>query len=208
MRVAEFDSSSEDEDAEVALTPLNISWLPLSIVECPQFLGICALPGCKFKDIRRCLQRDVEELQNQGVQDIFVFCTRGELSQYRVPSLLEVYQQQGFTVYHMPFPDGSAPDLQQCCQIISKLQASLENNRRTLIHCNGGLGRSALIAACLLLQLSLTMTPNKAIEILQQYRGGGAIQTVRQYNFVQEFRENYAAYQEYKDACTERSVSR
>uniref|UniRef100_A0A3Q0RWV4 Cyclin-dependent kinase inhibitor 3 n=1 Tax=Amphilophus citrinellus TaxID=61819 RepID=A0A3Q0RWV4_AMPCI len=205
---SEFDSSSEDEVGDEDLTPLRVSWLPLSIVGCPQFLGICALPGCKYKEIRRCLQRDVEELQNQGVQDVFVFCTRGELNKYRVPSLLEVYQQLGFRVHHMPFLDGDSPELEQCCQILEELQASLKNDRRTVIHCYGGLGRSALIAACLLLQLSFTMTPNKAIEILRQHRGGGAIQTVRQYNFLHEFREKYTAYRESGEVPSERSVSR
>lgn len=35
------------------------------------------------------------------------------------------------------------------------------------------------VAACLLLQLSVTLTANKAIEILREHRGGGAIQTVK-----------------------------
>lgn len=74
-----------------------------------------------------------EELQNQGVQDVFVFCTRGELSKYRVSSLLEVYQQRGFRVHHMPFLDGDAPELNQCCQILDELQISLKNDRRTVI---------------------------------------------------------------------------
>lgn len=74
-----------------------------------------------------------EELQNQGVQEVFVFCTRAELHWYRVPSLLDVYQQRGFSVHHMPFPDGDVPELEQCCRILEELQASLENNRRTLI---------------------------------------------------------------------------
>lgn len=74
-----------------------------------------------------------EELQNQGVQEVFVFCTRGELYKYRVPSLLDAYQQQGFAVHHMPFPDGDAPELEQCCRILEELQLSLENNRRTVI---------------------------------------------------------------------------
>uniref|UniRef100_A0A3Q2CI25 Cyclin-dependent kinase inhibitor 3 n=1 Tax=Cyprinodon variegatus TaxID=28743 RepID=A0A3Q2CI25_CYPVA len=180
MRTTEFDSSSEDEELdEGQLTPLHISWLPLSIVECSQYLGICALPGCKFKDVRRSLQRDVDELKNQGVQDLFVLCTRGELHIYRVPTLLEVYEQQGFTVHHTPFPDGDVPDLEQCCQILMELQRCLESNRRTVIHCYGGLGRSALIAACLLLQLSSTLTANQAIEFLREHRGGSAIQTVK-----------------------------
>uniref|UniRef100_A0A3Q2Q876 protein-tyrosine-phosphatase n=1 Tax=Fundulus heteroclitus TaxID=8078 RepID=A0A3Q2Q876_FUNHE len=136
MRTTEFDSSSDDEEEveEGQLAPLHISWLPLSIVECSQYLGICALPGCKFKDVRRSLQRDVGELKNQGVQDLFVFCTRGELSRYRVPSLLEVYEQHGFTVHHAPFPDGDVPELEQCCQILAELQVCLERNRRTVLH--------------------------------------------------------------------------
>ncbi|XP_015249700.1 PREDICTED: cyclin-dependent kinase inhibitor 3 isoform X2 [Cyprinodon variegatus] len=208
MRTTEFDSSSEDEELdEGQLTPLHISWLPLSIVECSQYLGICALPGCKFKDVRRSLQRDVDELKNQGVQDLFVLCTRGELHIYRVPTLLEVYEQQGFTVHHTPFPDGDVPDLEQCCQILMELQRCLESNRRTVIHCYGGLGRSALIAACLLLQLSSTLTANQAIEFLREHRGGSAIQTVK-YNFLHEFREKYAAYNETREAPNGRSLSR
>ncbi|CAL8302244.1 unnamed protein product [Boreogadus saida] len=208
MRTSEFDSSDEEEVCEEQLTPFHISWLPLSVVESAQFLGICALPGCKFKENRRNLQRDVDELQNQGVQDVFVFCTRGELNMYRVPSLLEAYRRQGFRVHHLPFPDGGAPELEQCGQILKELQSSLEDQRRTVIHCYGGLGRSGLIAACLLLQLSVTMTANKAIEILRELRGGGAIQTVKQYNFLHEFREKQAAFQQGRENTVERSVSR
>ncbi|XP_064176907.1 cyclin-dependent kinase inhibitor 3 isoform X1 [Anguilla rostrata] len=208
MKTTEFDSSDEEEVGEEQQTPLEISWLPLSVVECSQFLGICALPGCRYKEVRRNLQRDMGELQAQGVQDVFVLCTRGELHKYRVPCLLDAYQQRGLRVHHLPFPDGGVPELEQCCQILEELLLSIENNRKTIIHCYGGLGRSALIAACLLQKLSVTMTPDKAIEILRQLRGGGAIQTVKQYNFLHEFREKYAAHQQSKEVPCERCLSR
>ena len=73
------------------------------------------------------------ELQDQGVEDVFVFCTRGELQKYRVPSLLDTYRQKGLRVHHMPFPDGGTPELDQCCQILEQLQSNLKNNRRTVI---------------------------------------------------------------------------
>uniref|UniRef100_A0A8C6TWU6 protein-tyrosine-phosphatase n=1 Tax=Neogobius melanostomus TaxID=47308 RepID=A0A8C6TWU6_9GOBI len=134
MRTNDFDSSSDEDDIkEEELTPFHISWLPLTVVGSSQFLGICALPGCKYKDIRRSLQRDVEELQSQGVQSVFVFCTRGELNKYRVPSLLEAYRQCGFAVHHMPFLDGDAPELEHCCRILEQLRHNLDNNRRTVI---------------------------------------------------------------------------
>ncbi|XP_051507434.1 cyclin-dependent kinase inhibitor 3-like [Myxocyprinus asiaticus] len=208
MRTSGFDSSDEEDFGEEEATPLQISWLSLSVVECSQSLGICSLPGCRYKDTKRNLQKDVAELCDQGVEDVFVFCTRGELVLYRVPCLLEVYSQRGLRVHHLPFPDGGAPELSQCCCILEELQDCLQNQRRTVIHCYGGLGRSGLIAACLLLQLSVSMTPSKALEILRELRGGGAIQTVKQYNFLHEFRDKLEAYQGSKERLSERSVSR
>lgn len=210
MRVSEFDSSDEEDGGdEESYTPLQISWLSLSVVECSQFLGICSLPGCRYKDIRRNLEKDVGELCAQGVQDVFVLCERAELVRYRVPCLLECYTRSGLSVHHLPFPDGGAPELHHCTRILDELQHCLHTQRCTVIHCYGGLGRSGLIAACLLLQLSVSMTPAKAIEILRELRGGGAIQTVKQYNFLHEFREKIATYQETKESrASERSVSR
>uniref|UniRef100_A0A671KJF0 Cyclin-dependent kinase inhibitor 3 n=1 Tax=Sinocyclocheilus anshuiensis TaxID=1608454 RepID=A0A671KJF0_9TELE len=180
MRTSEFDSSDEEDFGEEEATPFQISWLSLSVVECSQSLGICSLPGCRYKEIRRNLQKDVAEMRDQGVEDVFVFCTRGELVRYRVPCLLEVYSQVFATSGIL----------------------SMHN------HCYGGLGRSGLIAACLLLQLSVSMTPSAALEILRELRGGGAIQTIKQYNFLHEFREKFEAYQETKERLSERSVSR
>ncbi|XP_068948061.1 cyclin-dependent kinase inhibitor 3 isoform X4 [Petaurus breviceps papuanus] len=132
MQTSEFDSSDE-EPVENEQTPFQVSWLPLSIVNCSQFLGLCSLPGCKFKDVRRNLQKDMEELKNYGIQDIFVFCTRGELSKYRVPNLLDFYQQHGIIIHHHPIPDGDTPDIDRCCGILQELAVCLENNRKTLI---------------------------------------------------------------------------
>ncbi|XP_077588105.1 cyclin-dependent kinase inhibitor 3 [Stigmatopora nigra] len=210
MWSGQFDSSSSSDDdvGHGDDTPFHISWIPLSEVGSSQFVGICTLPGCRFKDIRRSLQKDVEEVRQQGVQDVFVLCTLGELSKYRVPSLLEVYGQKGLSVHHMPFPDGEAPHPELCARILARLRRSLEADRRTLVHCYGGLGRSALITACLLIQLSVTMTAKRAMDILREHRGHGAIQTVKQYNFLHEFREQHGADQESGDVDVERPVSR
>ncbi|KAF6350961.1 cyclin dependent kinase inhibitor 3 [Rhinolophus ferrumequinum] len=206
LQTSEFDSSDE-EPIEDEQTPIQISWLPLSRVNCSQFLGLCALPGCKFKDIRRNSQKDTEELRSYGIQDIFVFCTRGELSKYRVPNLLTLYQQYGIITHHYPIPDGGTPDIASCCEIMEELAICLKNNRKTLIHCYGGVGRSCLVAACLLLYLSDTVSPQQAIDSLRDLRGSGAIQTIKQYNYLHEFRDKLAAHLSSRDSLS-RSVSR
>lgn len=85
--------------------------------------------------VRMCLFLGLlaEELKSYGIQDIFVFCTRGELSKYRVPNLLDLYQQYGITTHHHPIPDGGTPDIASCCEIMEELAACLKNNRKTLI---------------------------------------------------------------------------
>ncbi|KAK4821860.1 hypothetical protein QYF61_004337 [Mycteria americana] len=231
--------------------------LSLSPVYSSEFLGLCSLPGCRFKDVRRNLQKDIgessgqcisashfrvtgennmqldkllfickclnllaEELKNYGTQDIFVLCTRGELFKYRVPNLIDTYQQHGICVHHYPIPDGDAPDIAMCCKILEELRSCLESNRKTIIHCYGGLGRSCLIAACLLLWLSDALAPQQAIDSLRNLRGSGAIQTIKyralitnlvvlfqQYNYLHDFRENLAAHLATKDTIL-RSVSR
>ncbi|XP_055572548.1 cyclin-dependent kinase inhibitor 3 isoform X2 [Falco cherrug] len=205
MAMSDFDSS-DDETAEEELRPLPVSWLPLSPVYSSEFLGLCSLPGCRFKDVRRNLQKDIEELKNYGTQDIFVLCTRGELLKYRVPNLTDAYQQHGICVHHYPIPDGDAPDIAKCCKILEELRSCLESNRKTIIHCYSGLGRSCLVAACLLLQLLDTLAPQQVIDSLRNLRGSGAIQTIK-YNYLHEFRENLATHLATKDT-TLRSVSR
>ncbi|XP_064515673.1 cyclin-dependent kinase inhibitor 3 isoform X4 [Pseudopipra pipra] len=185
-------ASSDDEAAEEDPSPLHISWLSLSPLYSSKFLGLCSLPG---------------ELKNCGIQDIFVLCTRGELLKYRVPNLIDTYQQHGLCVHHHPIPDGNAPDIATCCEILEELRSCLENNRKTMIHCYGGLGRSCLVAACLLLQLSDTLAPQQVIESLRNLRGSGAIQTIKQYNFLHDFRENLAAHLATTDTVP-RSASR
>ncbi|XP_042538422.1 cyclin-dependent kinase inhibitor 3 isoform X3 [Dipodomys merriami] len=185
IQASEFDSSDE-EPGEDEQTPIQISWLPLSQINCSQFLGLCALPGCKFKDVRRNVHKDTEELRSYGIQDIFVFCTRGELSKYRVPNLLDLYQQYGIITHHHPIPDGGTPDIDSCY---------------------GGLGRSCLVAACLLLYLSDTVSPQQAIDSLRDVRGSGAIQTIKQYNYLHEFRDKLASYLSTRESLS-RSVSR
>ncbi|XP_042722588.1 cyclin-dependent kinase inhibitor 3 isoform X2 [Lagopus leucura] len=196
MHVAGFDSSDEEaaeEEEEEEPAPLPLSWLPLPPAYSSAFLAVCSLPGCRFKDIRRNLQKDIDELKSCGTQDVFVLCTKGELLKYRVPNLIDAYQECGICVHHYPIPDGDAPDVTTCCTILEELRSCLESNRKTIIHCYGGLGRSCLIAACLLLQLSDVVTPQQAIDSLRELRGSRAIQTVKQYNYIHDFRGSVAA---------------
>uniref|UniRef100_F7D748 Cyclin-dependent kinase inhibitor 3 n=1 Tax=Ornithorhynchus anatinus TaxID=9258 RepID=F7D748_ORNAN len=190
-QTCEFDSSDE-EPVEGERTPFHISWLDPSPVHYPQFLGLCSLPGCRFKDVGRNLQKDLGEPKSCGARDLFVFCTRGELARYRVPDLPDAYRRPGFAVHRHPFPDGDAPAVAGCRAILDELAACLDADRKTVIHCYGGLGRSCLVAACLLLRLSDTGAIQEVIDGLRNPRGSGAIQT-RKVMGVRDFEKGETA---------------
>ncbi|XP_065286018.1 cyclin-dependent kinase inhibitor 3-like [Dermacentor albipictus] len=185
---------ASDEDVsgdclQPVVTPIKIDWLDLSSFGYPDSLGLSALPGCRFKETWRDVVRDVEYLKLEDVSDVFVLCTRGELSLYRVPTLLAEYESHGMTVHHFPVLDGTAPAIGQMLDILREIGEAVQQGKRALVHCFGGLGRTGVVAACLLLNLDDSMTPERAVRKVQELRGTRAIQTVKQYNFIHDFRQ-------------------
>ncbi|XP_048738037.1 cyclin-dependent kinase inhibitor 3-like [Ostrea edulis] len=204
-----FDSS-DDDSGEVDLSPLEISWLDLTCYGYETPVGITSLPGCRFKDVWRSLENDIKCLVSEEVQDVYCLCSKGELNKYRVQWLLHELSGAGLTVHHFPFLDGQPPATAQLMRIVEELKISLKNNRKAIIHCYGGLGRSCVVGACVLMTLDSEMTPEKAIEKMKELRGPRAVQTVKQFNYVNEFRQTLADFlKEFEDVDVKtRSLSR
>nr|XP_038035382.1 cyclin-dependent kinase inhibitor 3 [Anas platyrhynchos] len=129
--------------------PAENCLLSLSPIYSSKLLGVCSLPGCTFKDVRRNLQQDIgessdqcrsashfhgrDELKNYGTWDRFVLCTRGKLLKYRVPNLIDAYQQHGICVH------GDTPDIAECCRILEELRSWV-----SAVRCYSGLGHLCL----------------------------------------------------------------
>ena len=98
---------------------------------------------------------------------------------------LESIEDAGMQYVRFPIVDGSVPD--EASNLIWKSQLSpmlineLKNGRKLFIHCRGGLGRTGLIAAKLLVELGLE--PEQAISITRQVRKG-AIENKSQEHWV------------------------
>ncbi|XP_013396306.1 cyclin-dependent kinase inhibitor 3 isoform X2 [Lingula anatina] len=202
-----FDSSDDEENEELDLSPFIVNWLDMSCVGCAEQLGISGLPGCRFKDTWRSLETDIVTLKGMEITEVFVLCTKGELNKYRVPYLLHEYTGADFNVHHHPFPDGQAPSVAGMVKMLEELKVNLMQGRKTLLHCFGGLGRSCVVAACLLMYMDESLDSESAIQRLRQLRGPGAVQSVKQYNFIHDFRKNLEEYEQGKEEAS-RSVSR
>ncbi|OWF43833.1 cyclin-dependent kinase inhibitor 3-like [Mizuhopecten yessoensis] len=188
-----FDSSDE-ESGELDVSPFKISWLDLSFLSCSAKFGVCALPGCRFKDTWRSLENDLKAIKREEVTDVFCLCSKGELNKYRVPWLLHEMSATEITVHHHAFPDGQVPSFPLLTKIVDEIHSNLMNNKTTLIHCYGGLGRSCLVTACLMMVMDPGMEPDVAIQKVRDLRGHAAVQSVKQYNFLHDFRSSLEAY--------------
>ncbi|CAL4114137.1 unnamed protein product, partial [Meganyctiphanes norvegica] len=185
-----FDSSeSEEEGNDVpSMQVLKVDWLDMSFMGCPHNIAISGLPGCRFRGVQHNLNVDLDKIQQLGISDTIVLVTRGEMRKYRVPSLLSEYQARGIMVHHYPFLDGTAPSMDIVMDVLETTRRLLEDSRRILLHCMGGLGRACVMASCILQYHNNALTPDQSIFLLRELRGAAAVQTVKQYNFIQDFR--------------------
>ncbi|NJE60276.1 dual specificity protein phosphatase family protein [Thermococcus sp. 21S7] len=68
------------------------------------------------------------------------------VEEFELPYSLDEWQKRGVEVFHSPVRDFSAPALEQLLEILRWIEARVEEGKRVLIHCMGGLGRSGTVA--------------------------------------------------------------
>eukprot|EP00118_Oscarella_pearsei_P005015 m.22327 g.22327 ORF g.22327 m.22327 type:complete len:204 (+) comp28326_c0_seq8:75-686(+) len=184
-RMDDFDTSDE-EDGLVDQKELDIAWVPLpGQPKEAKLLALSALPGCRFRSIRRSLKCDIDTVVAAGIKEVIVLCTNQELERYKVSTLIYEYACAELVIRHDPIEDGGVPSFGLLAEICSHI---LNCGKPILIHCFGGVGRSCLVAALFLMLLNERLTPADAIEMVKNLRGPRAIQSVKQYNMIHEFR--------------------
>jgi len=77
-------------------------------------------------------------------------------------------RQHNVDLLHLPTLDGSAVDTELLHRGVTWINRQLERHEKVLIHCEHGIGRSALLACCVL--VSRGRTPRLAIERVKAAR--------------------------------------
>lgn len=128
-------------------------------------------------------------LTELGFTDVICLLTKSEFRKFRVKDLLVEYANHGLHCSHFPIEDGMAPDVADIEAILTEVIANIHGGHKVLIHCFGGVGRSGVVAACLMLRMASNLTSDEVIRRLRQVRGPRTIQSVKQFNFVNDYRE-------------------
>ncbi len=161
------------------------------------WLAITLAPGKKTigSAVRwdRDLDTDLDRLVTLGATVLAPLLEDHELRGLAIPGLVEAARARGLEVVRFPIRDAGVPrSMPTTIDYVSGLAARVRRGERVVVHCNGGLGRSGLIAACARAALGLDTDAGAAIAAVREPRPG-AIETPAQERFVEEFLDAWDA---------------
>ena len=175
--------TSETHPLQIATLNLA-SGARLGMTFCP---GKCD-PNAMTGAWQRNLDADLKAVAAWGATGLVTLMEEHELEMLRVPDLGYKTAALNMQWYHLPIRDVSIPDasFEAAWETQGReLRAHLTNGQGVVVHCRGGLGRTGLIAARLLIELG--EDPNRALSLVRQARLG-AVETREQEEYVLKLR--------------------
>lgn len=149
-------------------------------------LGLTLCPGKKDPEYGwdRDLQEDLRVIRNWGASLIISLIEPHEFRLLQVPEFGDSATQFGMSWIHLPIRDVDIPDDRfesGWSAVRPEIHHRIGTGERILIHCRGGLGRTGLVAARILVERGCL--PRDAVHRVRAVRPG-AIETLAQEQYV------------------------
>jgi len=152
-------------------------------------IGLTICPGKQGRGLysgvwKRDLQKDLDSITQWPATSLITLMQSHEFSLLNIQDFEATATQQPFDWLYLPIEDMHVPDalwLEEWRMHSQSLRQTLDSNQNIVIHCRGGLGRTGMVAALLLIDNG--MGNRRAIDLVRQARPG-AIETYEQEQFV------------------------
>jgi protein-tyrosine phosphatase len=123
-----------------------------------------------------------------GISAVLSLLTPGEEDDLGLTDEAHAVASNGMEFLSLPIPDRQVPNSEtELNAILESLNARLSSRKNVVVHCRQGVGRSGLVAACLL--VSKGLTPKAAVETVSAARGLSIPETREQREWI----DHYAA---------------
>jgi len=164
---------------------LWVDWLPQSTLGGQGRCGLTICPG--RADRGRELAQDLDDLVSAGTTRVVALLSAAEMEWAGVSQLGREVRARGMKFEHLPIQDQDCPELAEAQELCALLRAAIDQGEVVVLHCMGGLGRSGLIAASLLVDAGLSASA--AISEVREARDPRAVETQKQEDFVSRYAE-------------------
>jgi len=166
---------------------------PLRIAQVPAGAGLVGLTICPGKrdasvfgaSWDRDLDADVRVIREWGAAAVVTLIEDHEFGMLGVERLSQAVRDAGMEWHHLPIRDVHVPDARfeaGWASAVVRIGDRLRNGERVLVHCRGGLGRTGMVAARLLVEFA-GATPQQALDDVRAARHG-AVETPEQEAWV------------------------
>jgi len=134
------------------------------------------------------LEDEVRSLRTSGVEVLVSLLTRDETAELDLVEEASTCAAAGLEFLAFPFPDRGVPaSPAEALGLVRRLAALVAGGQVVAIHCRQGIGRSALMAACVL--AALGDQPDQAFERVARARGCAVPDTAEQRAWTRRFAE-------------------
>lgn len=144
-------------------------------------LGIAGKPR-----LGEALEDQIASWQKDGIHLVVSLLEEKEIAALSLATEGYLCQKYSVGFVSHPVPDRGVPSsVSDTAALVQSLKPPLQNGKAIAIHCRDGIGRSAVIAACVL--TSFGVEPKKAFDLIAAARGFKVPDTEAQRNWVAAF---------------------
>lgn len=137
------------------------------------------------------LEDEIISWQRAGVDTVCSLLTPEEEADLDMAQESSTAQAHGMRFLSFPIPDRQVPvSASRLATALVQLEAELAAGRNVVLHCRQGIGRTGLVAACLLLTKGID--PETAIKRLSQARGTAVPETPEQRRWIDHYANTWA----------------
>lgn len=136
---------------------------------------------------------DIKALSLYGVDILVSLLTPGEVAELNLGEEADICQHQGITCISYPIIDRSVPPFSvETFALLERIKTYLAEGKHIAVHCWMGLGRSALVAASVLVLSGYS--PEDACNLLSSARGYTVPETQEQRAWVEALPQQYTNF--------------
>lgn len=132
------------------------------------------------------LNDDIASWKQADVNAVLSLLTPDEEKDLDLRNEADEVRKQGMDFTSFPITDRQIPRLEaKWAEVLESVTRALSSGKNVLVHCRQGIGRSGLVAACLLVKRG--MSPGAAIESVSVARGLSIPETAEQRDWIDHY---------------------